>query len=146
MMDELSQYRSRVLCSTVEPPPIGRLPVIDPADAQNLAAYPQWHAYIQRVESWFFHTIGSHTLRQRKHITEGPAVDARGRTAAVVLDDLGAVRVVRAVVGRELRKAAARGHRCDAEHSAGANASHLKRRTRRKTAAAIASASADILC
>ena len=48
MMDELSQYRSRVLCSTVEPPPIGRLPVIDPADAQNLAAYPQWHAYIQR--------------------------------------------------------------------------------------------------
>ena len=48
-MDELSRYRSRVLCSTVEPPPIGRLPVIDPSDAQNAVEFPQWHAYIQRV-------------------------------------------------------------------------------------------------
>ena len=49
MLEELSRYRSRVLCSTVEPPPIGRLPVIDPSDAQNAVEFPQWHAYIQRV-------------------------------------------------------------------------------------------------
>ena len=49
VLDELSLYRSRVLCSTVEPPPIGRLPVIDPSDAQNAVEFPHWHAYIERV-------------------------------------------------------------------------------------------------
>ena len=78
-LTEISQYRTSALCSIETPPPIGRLPVIDPLDAQN----------------------------------------------------------------GELRKAAARRHRGDAQRKL---REAEKKNCHSKTAAAIPSASADILC
>ena len=44
-LPELSRYRSRVLCTVASRvPPIGRLPVIDPNNAQNARDHPEWHA------------------------------------------------------------------------------------------------------
>ena len=48
-LPELSRFRSRVLCATTHPSPIGRLPVIDPNNAQSARDHPEWHAYIARV-------------------------------------------------------------------------------------------------
>ena len=36
-LTEISQYRTSALCSTETPPPIGRLPIIDPTDAVSAA-------------------------------------------------------------------------------------------------------------
>ena len=48
-LTEISQYRASALCSTETPPPIGRLPVIDPTDAASAAENPAWHQYIAAV-------------------------------------------------------------------------------------------------
>ena len=48
-LTEISQYRTSALCSTETPPPIGRLPIIDPTDAASAAENPAWHQYIAAV-------------------------------------------------------------------------------------------------